>query len=207
MIHMKTIIAIMGPSGVGKNTLGDLLEQRNHFIIPIHTTTRLKRKDDKPGFYRYLSHEEYRNLQETNQFLITSGDGPTVKKEYGNFYGVLLEDCLKSWQKNSTIILFVSYKDIKRLMQLKKEGYHIQIINLTYTNIELGMKKRLMNNCERNHSQMDIHHRIDSALDDKEKYGKIIEQCADSIIYTDQLDIEQTYQQACIDLGIKPKVK
>lgn len=204
---MKSIIAIMGPSGVGKNTLGDLLEQRNHFAIPIHTTTRLKRKDDKLGFYRYLSHEEYRNLEENHQFLITSGDGPVVKPEYGNFYGILLEDCLQAWQQNSTIILFVSYKDIERLIQLKKEGYSIQIVNLTYTNIELGMKDRLINNCERDHSALDIHNRIQSALKDQEKYGEIIKRCVDSIIYTDQLDIEHTYQQVCIDLGIKSKMK
>ena len=98
-IGNKRIIAIMGPSGAGKTTLGDLLVSRNGFSVSKHATTRNRRSDDKEGFYKYFSHEEYRILVENNAFFITSGDGPVVSEEYGNFYGVLKQDCLSVFNK------------------------------------------------------------------------------------------------------------
>lgn len=116
----KSIIAITGPSGAGKTTLGEIITNRLSVKIPRHCTTRSKRNDDKEGFYRYLSHDEYRELYENGEFLISSGDGPSIKKEYGNFYGVLIDDCLAAWKVSDIIILFVSYKDIEQLKLLKK---------------------------------------------------------------------------------------
>ena len=81
----KYIIAITGPSGAGKTTLGDLLVARHDIAVPYHCTTRDRRSDDKDGFYRYLSHEEYSELLQQGKFLLSSGDGPVVSKQYGNF--------------------------------------------------------------------------------------------------------------------------
>ena len=58
----KSIIAIMGPSGAGKTTLGEKLSTRLEISIPKHCTTRNKRIDDQEGFYRYLEHKEYDKL-------------------------------------------------------------------------------------------------------------------------------------------------
>lgn len=93
-LQNKIMIAIMGPSGGGKTTLGDKLYERHEISIPIHCTTRNPRNDDRTGFYRYLSHEEYNNLLCMQKFLISSGDGLIVKKEFGSFYGILIEDCI-----------------------------------------------------------------------------------------------------------------
>ena len=189
----KSIIAITGPSGAGKTTLGDKLVLYNDIVIPHHCTTRAKRPDDKEGFYRYLSHDEYRRLQEDDKFLITSGDGPIVIKEYGNFYGVLKQDCVDCWENHDVILLFVSYKDLFRLLELKQEGYNIDIINLTFNDLKNGIKTRLISDVRRNHSEGDILRRIESALMDEKKYGVLLRTYAKCVIFTDIDDINQTY--------------
>lgn len=191
----KKIIFIMGPSGSGKSTLGNLLEERNNILIPKHCTTRKKRNDDKDGFYRYLNYAEMNDLYLSDEFLIISGDGPEIKEEYGNFYGVLKKDCLESLETNDNILLFVSYKDIEKVNLIKKTfGIETYIINLTFTDIELCVKNRLVNDIRRNHSENDINSRVKNAILDNEKYGEIVHEYADCTLYTDVLDIEKTYE-------------
>ena len=102
---MKRIIAITGPSGAGKTTLGNLLKERNSYSIPRHCTTRNRRSDDAPDFYRFLTHEEYNDKLQNGEFILSSGDGPEVKKEYGNFYGVLRQDCNDAWKTSDIICI------------------------------------------------------------------------------------------------------
>ncbi len=94
-VSEKGIIAITGPSGAGQTTLGDKLILHHDIAIPRHCTTREKRMDDKDGFYRYLSHDIYRSMFDNGEFLISSGDGKIISKEFGNFYGVLKVIVLK----------------------------------------------------------------------------------------------------------------
>lgn len=198
----KSIIAIMGPSGAGKTTLGEKLSTRLEISIPRHCTTRSRRADDQEGFYRYLVHEKYNELLQQEKFLISSGDGPKVEKEYGNFYGVLLDDCISAWNKSNVIILFCSYKDIETLVALKNNGIDIDIVNLTFSDIEKGVSDRLVNNKERDHSLSDIRSRINCALADSEKYGRALSLYAKTIVYTDILNAEQTYERVCKDLKL-----
>lgn len=197
----KKIIAIMGPSGAGKTTLGDLLASRNKIGVSKHCTTRVKRNDDKEGFYRYLSHDEYRSLVENDAFMITSGDGPIVSREYGNFYGVLKQDCLDAFNKNDIVILYVSYKDIEQIVGLKKQGLNIDIVGVTFSNIEKGVRSRLLSDHTRNHTEEDMNRRISIAISDDEKYRKLLEMHATSIVFTDILNIEKTYEKVISDLG------
>lgn len=196
----KYIIAITGPSGAGKTTLGDLLAKRDGYAIPYHCTTRNKRSDDRVGFYRYLNHETYAQLLDENKFLISSGDGTVVKKEYGNFYGVLIQDCIDAWKENKTIILFVSYKDLEQLMELKRNGLNINIISVTFSDIEKGVRQRLENDPARDHSIEDINRRVNIAVLDDQMYRKKLEECAKTIVFTDVLNIEETYEKVSQEL-------
>lgn len=195
MDDKKSIIAITGPSGAGKTTLGNNLSIRNHLIIPRHCTTRDKRSDDIEGFYRYLPHEKYNELFINNSFLISSGDSEVVLRENGNFYGVLLEDCLNAFEKGDKIVLYVSYKDILALQRIKR-SYPVTILNLTFHNIESGVRERLESDISRNHKLEDIEKRIQCALKYQVDYGSQLDEYANTI-YTDVNGIEETYQEAC----------
>ncbi len=189
------MLAIMGPSGAGKTTLANNLVERLELAIPRHCTTRAPRDDDMVDFYRYLTHSEFEEYFQLKKFLLWSGDGPEIRKEYGNFYGILKEDCLSSLEKSDTIILFTSYKDIDRLVSLKAAGISIRIINLTFRNIEAGVRDRLIGNTERNHTFRDINSRIYNALLDDKNYRKKLDRYADITIFTDVFDTEDTYQE------------
>lgn len=202
-MNNNRIIAIMGPSGAGKTTLADNLVAHLNLVIPRHCTTRLPRKDDKENFYRYFTHEQYKEEFDLGNFLISSGDGPVIKKEYGNFYGVLKSDCVAAFEKSDTIILFTSYKDINKLISLKKSGFNIQIVDLTFSNIEQGVKNRLIGNTKRNHTSQDINSRIKNAVIDNDKYREQLDKYADAIIFTDVFDIENTYNEVYKKLQLK----
>ena len=207
VLNNKSIIAITGPSGVGKTTLGNKLAENDRKAIPLHCKTRQPRADDIEGFYRYLSHEKYKKLFDDKAFLISSGDGPTIDKKYGNFYGVLKDDCVAAWMTNDIIILFVSYKDISTLIDLKNHGLDIAIIDLRFKNIENGVVTRLTADIKRQSTNQEIQKRINCAKADNETYGELLKLYSTCMIYTDTLGIEETQDEVCNTLKIKKKKK
>ena len=189
----EIIIAITGPSGIGKTTLGNKLKEKNGFMTPIHSTTRAARADDEKGFYRYLSHDEFNYYVRNKQFLFWSGDNEIVDIKYGNYYGVLNKDYDKL-KNEKKIIIFISYKDINRIYELIKNGYNIKIVNLVYSDIEKNMPFRL-NNSNIMHSPDDIKRRIKCAIDYEKKYGYIMSSYDILKLYGDILDSEQVYDE------------
>lgn len=194
------IIALTGPSGAGKTTLGTRLSLEKNIPVPKHTTTRKIRKDDIIGFHRYLNHPEYANYYYHNDFFLSSGDGEKIKQEYGNFYGILNQDCLPLLSEYGKILIYVSYKDIYTLSQ--KQDYQVDILNLSFSDIEKGVRNRLETDKFKEMNQKEIEKRIACALDYQINQLPSIEKYLTASIYTDQYGIEETYEMACKILKI-----
>lgn len=192
----KLISCIMGPSGSGKSTITDLLVKNHDILLPLHTTTREPRIDDRLNFYSYITLDKFVELMNKNLFLIASTDG------YRG-YGVLKEECEKCFQICDTLLLHASYKDIE---QLKECRYKIKLIVLTYKNIEKSIIQRLSRS-GRNHTSEDLKYRISSAIKDHEIYFDSVRNFADKIIYTDEKNIEETYKIVTKTLGFSDDFK
>lgn len=190
----KIITCLSGPSLSGKSTITNILLRNHDIVLPQHTTTRNPRPDDIDGFYNYISMEEFISKLHNNEFIVGSTDGVRG-------YGVLQSDCDKAFIKADTLLLHVSYKDID---QLQKINIPTKLVVLTYKNLEYSMRKRFL---EENKSRTDIDYRISSAQDDYEKYFNKIKEFATNIVYTDLLNINDTYKIVSESFGFKPYVR
>lgn len=79
-------LMITGTSGAGKSTISQrLLQLHSELCLVQAVTTRPARADDEEGTYRYLSVDEFDELDRTDQLLI--------KANYrNNFYGIAHND-------------------------------------------------------------------------------------------------------------------
>ena len=150
-----------------------------------------------------MSHEEYAEKLELGEFFLSSGDGPEVKKEYGNFYGILESDYKSSFEESDRIMLFISYRDIENLYKIKKNDNElcVQILNLTFTDLDTCIAERLKT--RGTYSTAEVIKRIENAKELNHKYKKALDRLVDVTIYTDLYSIEKTYKQAVEQLKIK----
>lgn len=193
MNDSKLIVALTGPSGIGKTTLGDKLKERAGFIIPIHSTTRNRRNDDEIGFYRYLDHCQFNKYVHDNKFLFWSGDNDIVDKKYGNYYGILKDD-YEQVQNYDRILFFISYKDLNSISNLINEGYNIKIINLIYSDLERNMPARLSDS-NRLHTKQEIENRIRVAIQYENNYSQMLSSFGVLKLFGDLVDSDSIYDE------------
>lgn len=196
MLEEKNVITIMGPSGAGKTTIGNMIVETYNYGVPKHCTTRKQRADDQQGFYRYLEHDEFKKYADDGKYLLWSGDSKFICKENGTFYGILLEDYEKKLSEKKKIILYVSYKDLETIINLREKlgkiGISVKILNLTYSDFS-NMNYRLMNNPLRKHTSEDLTRRINSAYSDELLFGADVAKNADVRLYTDTISVQETF--------------
>lgn len=114
------LFLIVGPSGVGKSVVIDLLK-KNHpeFVFPITATTRIPRPTEKDCVhYYFLDKTEFEKKIENGDFLeyaIVHGD---------NYYGVLKESVLPALEEGRTVVREVDIQGAKTIHQ-KFDGDHL----------------------------------------------------------------------------------
>ena len=132
---MKNIlIAISGPSGVGKGTVvKELLKKRSDLALSVSCATRAPRKGEVDGKdYFFISKEEFLRR-------IDEGDFLEYDEHFGNYYGTP-KSFVRSALKEKSVILEI---DVVGALNAKKTFPECVLIMITPPSKE-ELKKRLL---------------------------------------------------------------
>lgn len=117
---MYNIIAILGPSGSGKDTLLNRIVELNPQLNKIiFSTTRPKRDNETEEAYHFLSLPQFYKLVEEKAWL-------TVNFFNDWFYGISKHD-LKEDKINIGVFSPDGYKQLKKLKNVKVTGYLLTV--------------------------------------------------------------------------------
>ena len=128
------LMAVSGPSGVGKGTIvKTLLSRRDDVVESVSCTTREPREGEIHGkHYFFLSHEEFKRRIEENDFL-------EYDEHFGNYYGTpksFVEETLKT----KSVIMEI---DVVGSLNAKKVFPDCVLVMIVPPSLE-ELKKRLI---------------------------------------------------------------
>jgi guanylate kinase len=119
------IVVVSGPSGVGKDTLLERMEETHsdlnfHFVVT--ATTRLPREGERDGInHLFLSRIQFEMLLEDGQLLEHA-------EVYGNYYGVPRRQVVRSLEEGKHVILRVDYQGAERIRLMVPEALFVFVM-------------------------------------------------------------------------------
>ena len=132
-----SLIVLSGPSGCGKQSVCERLnEYNNNFWVSVSCTTRKPRLGDEDGItYYFISEEEFKKKIDNDEFL-----------EYnyynGNYYGTLKATIEKYLEEGVDVILEVDVNGALSIKHKIKEAIFIFLMPPTMKDLILRLKKR-----------------------------------------------------------------
>lgn len=180
---MKNILmAISGPSGVGKGTLVKaLLARRKDLIESVSCTTRAPRKGERDGReYFFLKREEFLSRIEKGDFL-------EYDEHFGNFYGTP-KSFVKEALKEKSVILEI---DVVGALNAKKAFPECVLVMIVQPSEE-ELKRRLKGRNSETDEEIERRlSRMEYEFSKKDEY--------DYIVVNDALDGAESKLEEIID--------
>lgn len=159
------LMAVSGPSGVGKGTIvKTLLQRRDDVVESVSCTTREPREGEIHGkHYFFLSKEEFTRRIEENDFL-------EYDEHFGNYYGTpksFVEETLKT----KSVILEI---DVVGALNAKKFFPECVLVMILPPSVE-ELKKRLIGRGTEGEEQIEGRlARLEYEISQKDKYDYLI---------------------------------
>ena len=159
------LMAVSGPSGVGKGTIvKTIINRRDDVVESVSCTTREPREDEVNGkHYFFLSHEEFMRRIEENDFL-------EYDEHFGNYYGTpksFVEETLKT----KSVILEI---DVVGALNAKKVFPECVLVMILPPSIE-ELKKRLIGRGTEGADEIERRlARLEYEISKKDKYDYLI---------------------------------
>ena len=159
------LMAVSGPSGVGKGTIvKTILQRREDVVESVSCTTRAPREGEIHGkHYFFLSHEEFQRRIEEDDFL-------EYDEHFGNYYGTP-KSFVAETLKTKSVIMEI---DVVGSLNAKKVFPECVLVMIVPPSIE-ELKKRLIGRGTEGEEQIeDRLARLEYEISQKDKYDYVI---------------------------------
>lgn len=159
------LIAVSGPSGVGKGTIvKTLLKRRGDVAESVSCTTRAPREGEKHGReYFFLTKEEFEKRIREDDFL-------EYDEHFGNFYGTP-KSFVRETLKTRSVILEI---DVVGALNAKKAFPECVLVMIVPPSVE-ELKRRLLGRGSETEAEVETRlSRLEYELSQKDKYDYVI---------------------------------
>ena len=159
------LMAVSGPSGVGKGTIvKTLLQRREDVVESVSCTTREPREGEVNGkHYFFISHEEFERRIREDDFL-------EYDEHFGNYYGTP-KSFVTETLKSKSVILEI---DVVGALNAKKTYPDCVLVMIVPPSVE-ELKKRLLGRGTEGKDEIENRlARLEYELSQKDKYDYII---------------------------------
>ncbi|WP_215743976.1 guanylate kinase [Mesomycoplasma hyorhinis] len=165
---MAKLIVLIGPSGVGKGSIEEILFQNPNLKIKlsVSATTRDKRPNEVDGKnYYFISKEDFKNKIKNNEFL-------EWNKHFNNYYGTLkseVDNIIKEGYSPILEIETVGALNIMKMYDQANKSDQLVTIFIAPPTFD-DLKKRIISRKTDSHEQIQL--RIDKSLEELSQQHK-----------------------------------